>query len=66
MRGGTIEWVDTPCGKRGYRGQRSARRVARETRSKGYDGNGVHPYYCRECGFWHIGHALPRGKVRYG
>lgn len=56
-----VEYVETECGKRGFRGRGSAVKAAKSTKYKHMYGTGrepVHAYHCRDCGFWHVGHAV--------
>jgi hypothetical protein len=43
----------TSCGKSGYESERAAGFAVRQARQKGEN---THPYYCRACYRWHIGH----------
>jgi hypothetical protein len=52
----------TGCGKRGYLTATDARRDNRRARQAGR--NGMRPYRCVACAFWHLGH-LP-AVVRAG
>ncbi len=46
-------------GKRRFVARREAARVASMFRRQGH--TGVHPYRCRHCATWHIGHRLGEG-----
>lgn len=49
-----------PCGKARYDGEASARRAMRTMQRHGKgrrDRGRLHPYLCRACRGWHVGHT---------
>lgn len=51
------------CAKNGYDSRSHARKELNRMRGQGMRGEGLRPYKCLSCDFWHLGH-LPRSVLK--
>lgn len=52
------------CEKKSYPGKATARKALKGMKGLAYETRGLHVYWCRDCGAYHIGHAWAKGRVR--
>jgi hypothetical protein len=54
---GVSEQIVCGSGKHAYRDEETAIGALRHVRAKFDDQGPLHPYVCRHCGLWHLGHS---------